>query len=294
MNIICLDAEFADNEELLELSVFDVGGKEVYHEYFRPEKIDSWRTDIHHITPAMVADKPSFAKVSSSVQQLLDLSMAITGFAVDNDMRVLSRSGIRNLESKRILDVKDMYWYLKGRREEMSPYSVPSLIVCANALGLDFGEDAAHSASADTEVTLKCFGILMDEFSNIHPGLSSGEEQLDRFISEVNEAKALYVEENARGYVKLYKTKEFYKIHFGRVSEEGDRGLTMQVGVADRFKAEYELRKLLKKKELPDKKNVYKLTPSLLEQIRNYRNEYDAEESAWCKKILRNLSRLSL
>ena len=38
MNIICLDAEFADNEELLELSMFNAAGEEVYHSYYRPEK----------------------------------------------------------------------------------------------------------------------------------------------------------------------------------------------------------------------------------------------------------------
>lgn len=291
MDIICLDAEFADNEELLELSMFDLSGREIYHEFYMPEKIHSWRTDIHHITPEMVADKPSFRDVRDDVQKLLDNAFALTGFAVDNDLRVLSRSGISGLEERRVIDVKDMFWLLKGCRSGMSPFSVPSLISCANALGIEFGEDTAHSASADTEVTLKCFNILFSQFA----GDGEDHEKLvDCFIDNINEAKAQFVEESAKGSVKVYKHKEFYKLHFGRKSDEEEKGIVLEVEVADRYKAEYELKKLLKKKEVPDKWNVYKLTPKLLDEIKKYSNEYNAEDSAWCKKVLRNLSRLSL
>lgn len=294
MNIICLDAEFADNEELLELSVFDLMGEEVYHSYYRPEKIKTWHTDIHHITPEMVAGIPTFSAKRNEVQALLDKAFAITGFAVDNDLRVLTRSGIKGLEGKRVIDVKDMYWYVRGRQKDMNPFSMPSLISCANKLGLDFGEDTAHSASADTEATLKCFNILMDEFKESEGVEMNSEDLVNLFIERIVELKARFIEEGAKGFVKLYKTKDFYKIHFGRVSEEGEKGLFLEVAVADRYKAEYELRKLLKKKELPDKRNVYRLTPELIEDIRSYRNSYDADDSAWCKKVLRNLSKFSL
>lgn len=291
MDIICLDAEFADNEELLELSFFNLSGREIYHEYYRPEKIDNWRTDIHHITPEMVSDKPSFASVRQKVQDMLDDAFALTGFAVDNDLRVLTRSGINHLDDKRVIDVKDMFWYIKGRETEMSPFSVPSLIACANALGFVFGEDAAHSASADTEMTLKCFNSLFSQF-NVSGEIS--EQSVVSFVDQIDQAKARFVEESAAGAVRVTKFKDNYKLHFGRKTEGEDKGILFEVEVADRYKAEYELKKLLKKKEVPDKWNVYKLTPKLLEEIKGYKNEYNAEDSAWCKKILRNLSRINL
>ena len=292
MNIICLDAEFADNEELLELSAFNLEGKEVYHSYYRPVNIKTWRTDIHHITPEMVAHERTFAQCRREVQQLLDNAFALTGFAVGNDMRVLTRSGIEGLEEKRVIDVKDMYWYLRGRGEEMSPFAVPSLLVCSNALGLEFSEDEAHSASADTEATLKCFNLLLDEFK-ASEGVEA-EDAVNRLRERIAQGIADFVEVMAAGYVKVFKAGELYKVKYGRLKEEDTRHLLMEVEVADRFKAEYELRKLLKKKEVPDKHGVYKLTPKLLDQIKGYRNTYDAEESAWCKKIIRNLGRLSL
>lgn len=292
MDIVCLDAEFADNEELLELSAFNLEGKEVYHSYYQPEKINSWRTDIHHITPAMVAGEKPFAKCREEVERMLGESFAITGFAVDNDLRVLSRSGVKGLDEKLVLDVKDMYWYLKGIPAEMSPFAVPSLLVCSNALGLVFAEDEAHSASADTEATLRCFKLLLDEFSAAEN--VAGEESVTLFKDKIEEAKSKFIEESAAGYVKVFKTNDLYRIKYGKTVENDRRELIVEVPVADRYKAEYEIRKLLKKKEVPDKHSVYKLTPKLLEQVAAYKNTYDAEESAWCKKIVRNLSRLSL
>jgi DNA polymerase III epsilon subunit-like protein len=294
LNILCLDAEFADNEELLELSVFNLEGREVYHSYYRPEQISDWRTDIHHITPEMVRNERTFASCRGEVQKLLDEAFALTGFAVGNDLRVLTRSGVVGLDEKRVIDVKDMYWYLKGRQAEMNPFSVPSLLVCANALGLDFGEDEAHSASADTEATLKSFNILFEEFCNGTEGGESSESSVDRFVAAIEEAKALFVEENARGYVKVLKSGPYHKLKYGKFKEQNTQDLVVEIEVADRYKAEYEIKKMLKKKEVPDKFNLYKLTAKLLDDIRNYTNEYDAEESAWCKKVIRNLGRLSL
>lgn len=294
MEIVCLDAEFTENEELLELSVFNLEGKEIYHRFFKPERITTWRTDIHHITPEMVAKELPFAKRRGEVQQLLDSSFALTGFAVGNDLRVLSRSGITGTETKRVIDVKDMYWYLRGIKEEMNPFSVPSLLICANAFGLDFSEDEAHSASADTEATLRVFTLLFNEFKATEGAGMKDEDVVDMFSARIERAKARFVEETAKGFVKVYRQGDTYKIKYGHNRDVDPKGLVAEIEVADRYKAEYEIKKLLKKKELPDKWGIYKLTPKLLEEVKRYKNTYDAEESAWCKKVVRNLSRLTL
>lgn len=294
MEIYCLDAEFTDSEELLELSVYNLEGTEIYHRYYKPVNVTEWRTDIHHITPEMVAEEQAFSECLDEVKEILDSSFALTGFAVSNDLRILSRSGITGLDTKRVIDVRDMYWYLKGREEEMSPFSVPSLIICANSLGLEFGEDEAHSATADTEATLRCFNLLFNEFKGNEGDAKSEEDLVDLFGEKIEDAKADFVEVSAKGFVKVYKQGDYYKIKYNRIHEEENKGLVAEIEVDDRYKAEYEIKKLLKKKELPNRNGVYKLTAKLLEDIKNYRNTYDAEESAWCKKVVRNLSRLTL
>ena len=69
--------------------------------------------------------------------EMLASAFAVTGFAVDNDLRVLAHSDVEGMDEIRVIDVKDMFWYLRGRAEGMSPFAVPSLLVCANALGLN-------------------------------------------------------------------------------------------------------------------------------------------------------------
>lgn len=294
MEILCFDAEFTENEELLELSVYNLEGKEVYHSYYRPERIKTWRTDIHHITPAMVAGEATFGERRGEVEQLLKGAFALSGFSVGNDIRVLSRSGVEGLEDMRVLDVKDMYWYVRGRAQGMNPFAVPSLLVCANSLGLDFGEEEAHSASADTEATVRSFNALMEEYMSGEGSGLGGEEAVERFIGCIEEARAEFVEETAKGYVKLLKAGPYHKLKFGREPEQNRDSLALEIEVADRYKAEYDLRKKLKKKEVPGKINLYKLSARLIEEIGGYRNAYDAEESTWCKKVVRNLGRLSL
>lgn len=292
MRIICLDAEFADNEEILELSVFSSTGEELYHRYFCPENIEDWRTDIHHITPGMVAGLPSFEKCRVEVQSIMDSADGVTGFAVNNDFRVLERAGITGLDHKEILDVKEMFWYLRGKEKDMSPYNVPSLLACSQSLGLDFSSDDAHSAKADTVATLDCYRFLMKEYCD-ERGVDL-EEGFQIFRKSVSEAMAEYVERSASGYVKVYKSGPYYKLKFTRVEDAEKSQLVLEMPVKDRFKAEYELRKMLKKKEVPDKIHLYKLSSKQIEEIRRYKNEYEAEESAWCKKVIKNLGRLSL
>lgn len=294
MEIFCLDAEFTDNEELLELSVYNMEGCEIYHRYYKPENATEWRTDIHHITPEMVAEEPEFSECREEVQKIIDSPFALTGFAVGNDLRVLTRAGISGLETKRVIDVRDMYWYLRGRKEDMSPFSIPSLLICANSLGLEFGEEEAHSATADTEATLRCFRLLFNEFRDSEGAGMEDEDIVDFFTGKIERAKAIFIEESARGYVRVYKQGDSYKIKYSRMPDEEAKGLVAEVEVNDRYKAEYEIRKLLKKKEIPNKIGVYKLSQKLLDDIKKYKNTYDAEDSAWYKKVVRNLSRLTL
>ncbi|MCM1111456.1 MAG: exonuclease domain-containing protein, partial [Clostridium sp.] len=110
MKIICMDAETTDRGEMLELSVFSFDGSEIYHHYFKPANARRWRTDIHHITPAMVADKPTAARCLPRIQSVIDDATHILGFAVDNDIRILEHSGVRRFERKRVIEVRQWYW----------------------------------------------------------------------------------------------------------------------------------------------------------------------------------------
>ena len=127
--IIFLDAEFADNQELLELSIYNLASEEIYHSYFKPTGITRWPDSmaIHHITPQDVADSPSFASQRRIIQGIIDNATHIGGFAVDGDISHLETQGIRNLDSKCVIELKDMFWLYMSETLGGNYYSFPGL-----------------------------------------------------------------------------------------------------------------------------------------------------------------------
>lgn len=48
---ICLDAEFAEGVEMLELAIMSGDGRMIYTQRFRPATLRRWRSYPHGITP---------------------------------------------------------------------------------------------------------------------------------------------------------------------------------------------------------------------------------------------------
>lgn len=51
---VCLDAEFVEGNELIELSIFALDRTQIYSQRFKPARYKNWDSSIHHITPEMV------------------------------------------------------------------------------------------------------------------------------------------------------------------------------------------------------------------------------------------------
>lgn len=288
--LICLDAEFTENNEILQLGVIDSEGNEIYNDYFKPAQSTRWRTDIHHITPEMVADKPSFDSCRPEVQRLFDDASILMGFALSNDIKVLAKEGVSGLENKPVLDIRDLFWFVRGRNSNMQLDSVPSLIACAHLLGLDFNEEAVHSASIDAALTLRCFDVLKNEFCSLYYDEENPADIVAQIMERVKKEKEAYRRERASGYVKVVSHPKGYRLKFSYSKETDKKEQVLEVRVEDRYKAEYELRKLLKKKENPMWPGVYRLAPKQLEEIAAYRNQYSADESSWYRKVVKNPS----
>lgn len=297
--IICLDAEFADstNNEILELSVYGEGRDEIFHGYFRPVRTRSWKGSerVHHITPAMVADKPSFASMLGVIQPLFDAADIIIGFAPGNDITHLEASGVEGLDTKRVVDVREWYWFLIGRHNGVDYYGVPGLAAVAAEMGVEFEAGAEHSASGDTEVTFKVFDLLESRFAAEYPGVEGEDERqlIARFAALCGEAVEEYERGKARGYVYLVRKPGGYRLKVSGRSEAPD-DCVASIEVADRHKAEYDLSKLWRRREAGDRPHLYRLTDRDIDTFRAYANEYDAGQSRWYRSLMRNRGRLGL
>ncbi len=138
MNLISLDIEATDNGEMLELSIIRHSDSEiVYHSYFKPSVARSWPNSqaVHHITPEMVKDSPSIKQEKKRIQDIIDKSDGIIGFAIDNDIKYLAGSNISIGENTLILEVRDWFWYYKWKELRIEFGSLPSRSICTQMLG---------------------------------------------------------------------------------------------------------------------------------------------------------------
>lgn len=276
--LLCFDSETTNHGELLELSIFNLDGNEIFHRYFRP-RAKSWPTDIHHITPEMVAKEKRFSASKRTVQKLINSSPYLLGCALSNDLHTLRRYGI-NIDNKHtFIDIQNWYWLLNdasGRREK----NQTGLSAIAAHYGLDFGTEQPHSATADTRLTLECFKAMIKHFKN-----SSTEpttvEQLREILSDYQKAYDLALNEyrmrNSSGYINVIKRDQGFSFRYTRFEQNQDNRVVLSVPVTDRVKAETDLRANFESKQVRGFTGIYHFDESDFEFIRTYKNEIDIE-----------------
>ena len=290
INIIGFDAEFAI-KEILELSIHRIeaprdwtneGGKlpqpsEVFHQFFKPRTERNWRDSIrvHHITPRMVAHRPPISRFDKPLREIIGTADVLVGFDIKNDIEALKGEGYDCFDDKAIIDVKDLFWLLRGRFDNIPLDSRKGLEATAETLEIEFSGDKAHGASYDTLITMLAFGTLFEEYASKYPDLT-----LDRLISTYQEdwekASDDYLREYAKGYVALIPAPDGYKIKSTR--ENHTEGAEEVIRVNARFRALDEIDAHFNKRRVSGKKTVYRLREEDLRWFRQYKNEYDGNE----------------
>ena len=283
MNLICLDIEATDNGEMLELSVISHEGcRTVYQSYFHPVTARSWPNSqaVHHITPQMVRDAPPVKKERKKIETLVNAADGIIGFAVDNDIRYLKGNNIAVRDDIRIIDVRDWFWYYKGKHLDIEFGSVPRLAKCAELLGFEFSEESeAHSAANDTLMTIKLFDALVEEAGMDLPL----DEAIVRFEALFEEERRRYAEKMAHGFISLVSTQKGYVVKNNHNQPASDAEFSIEV--AGRFQAEHELREKFRKREAAADPHHYDLRKSDIEYFKSYTNVYDPEKEEFYRHL---------
>lgn len=284
MKLICLDIEATDNGEMLELSIIRFADKaEIYHSYYRPRRARRWRTDIHHITPAMVKDAPRLSKERAAIQRIINEADGIVGFAVNNDLTDLKSSGISIPKGKRIVDVQKWYWLYKGKHEGMDLGTLPGLSKCAQICGLNFSEKTdAHSATNDTMATISILEHIMRDNSIAE----ISENLLNEFYKRFDEAKAEHTKNAARGIISLNSAEGGYYLKCSPIGD-GNVEADLYITVDSRHIAERDIRKRFEARETAPGSGIYNLTDADIEFFKNYTCTYIASK----EKNLRHSSK---
>lgn len=281
---ICLDAEMADGRELLELSVFDDSETEIYHQLFRPHR-RSWHTDIHHITPQMVADAPRASACAPEIARIVKEADVIVGCAIDNDLRQLSEIGVNLSMRQQVVDIQHLHFYIGGGRGG-TLFNMPALLTIAEAYGVEFSSEEAHGATADTRATLRCLYAMMDIYYSANPPAPSGRADV---LADAVRLEGLARAELASGYVVLSKREKGYQIEVKYMEPREKEDTVSVIRVADRYIAEYELRRRFAPRTVPGLARIYRLGAADLRYFRNYTCEHDPARSASCRALSRGL-----
>lgn len=167
-DVIVFDTEttgFGPQSEILQLSITDGTGKTLFNEYLKPTHNDSWpeAEAVHHISPAMVADKKTFQDYFPQLQLMFYSTKMIVGYNTRYDISYLLRNQILLNDDVPIYDVMLAFAPINGEwNPRYNDYKWTNLTTCAKYYGYDLAEKA-HNSLEDTKATAYCFRHLMED-----------------------------------------------------------------------------------------------------------------------------------
>lgn len=171
--ILVLDTEttgFLGDAELLQVSILDGKGQVLMNEYFKPDHTASWpgAMAVNHITPAMVADKPSIQARKNDISHLLRHAKAVVGYNISFDLKMLRQNGVYvpSRLQLRPIDLMGPFSDRYGKERNLTlnkygHYRYQKLITCADYYGYEGG--TWHDSLEDTKATLYCFWKMVED-----------------------------------------------------------------------------------------------------------------------------------
>lgn len=281
MKLICLDIEATERREMLELSIINfIDKKELYHSYFKPVFSTKWKLEPHNITPEMVKRAPYVRDEKQKIQNIIDESDGIIGFAFNNDLKYLRANNIYFREDKDLIEVQNWFWLYIGKELGIEMGNVPKLSKCAELCNLDFSEETdAHSASNDALITINIFNYILQSISLI--GVNKNALDVFNNLFKIEEEK--YLQEKARGILLLEEVKDGYQLKNYSMNKIVESNYLIRV--KSRYIAEHEIREKFKPRETSPNSGIYKLEKKDFIFFMEYTNDYDSTKEALYKHI---------
>lgn len=160
----------SETDEILQLSIVDENGVEIFNEYFCPSYYLSWdeAEKVNHITPEMVAGKPTIRERLADINAIFARCNVIVGYNTGFDLSFLKAAGIEIPENIRVIDVQQMYMGVVADRGEWDwERNRPkwrSLKECAEFCYYEW-QGEAHDSLEDARAAMACYirlSIFMD------------------------------------------------------------------------------------------------------------------------------------
>lgn len=218
----------------------------------------------------------------------------LVGCAISNDLNNLRRHGIDlPADNFTIFETQNWYWLLNDDSDRNTKNQA-GLSTMADTYHVSFGDKGPHSATADTDTTLKVFRCLVEHFAHrydneqatsaFNPDIDNAE--LTKTLSTLNadfikaytDAMHVYRMRNAGGYLSVHRRENGYSIKGHHLEPVDNPDIVMSVVVGDRKNGEIELRKHFEDKTVKGFTGIFALDNDDFEFIRNYTNTVDADK----------------
>lgn len=165
-HLLCLDTEttgLTDTDEIVQLSIIDGNGSVLFNEYIKPQATQEWpeAEAIHHISPAMVADKLTISDHKETIESILAAGEVVIGYNLDFDLSFLRLAGIQIPQQIGTFDVMAEFAEIYGQWDPYhSNYRWQKLSVCAEYFG--YTGMSFHNSLDDCCATLHCYKAMTE------------------------------------------------------------------------------------------------------------------------------------
>ena len=172
IDTIVIDTEttglYAGEDELLQVSIINSNGEELYNEYVRPTEHTSWQEAmlVNNITPEMVANAKTIDEQLEAINAITSKAAEVIGYNTPFDIRFLEASGVKFNEDIKVTDVMADYSQRHGEWDDYNGrYKHITLIECAAYYDYNWNsaEGQAHNSISDCYATLHCYDKLKEE-----------------------------------------------------------------------------------------------------------------------------------
>lgn len=168
--ILILDTETTGldctEDEILQLSIIDIDGNEVFNSYFKPfAKSWSEAQKVNHITPEMVADAPRLSDKANEINMIFAETSTIIGYNTYFDLNFLKSNGIVIPNDSKIVDVMTEFAVVYGEfSEKYGSYKWQKLTTAASYYDYDWNSHGeAHDSLSDCYATLHVYNSMKIE-----------------------------------------------------------------------------------------------------------------------------------
>lgn len=195
--------------EILQIAICDGNGCMLFSSYVRPTKHKSWKSaeKINGISPEMVANAPTFAKIKSQVQEIFNNAKVVAGYNCKRfDIPIIERYHVVLPQS--CFDVMSEFGIY-------NPIGRHRLIDCARYCGVSY---SPHDATEDAVATAQCMQYLLRSPGFVKAKTESHKSRQKESAASVEPAKEAKQAKRpvfSRLFGLLFKKHKFHPLLFG-------------------------------------------------------------------------------